>query len=59
MGQWQVWEQVFKEVGEELVEIEVSFFEEETLKGDNVRVENSRLYLFLFYLFSYFQIVRD
>ena len=41
------------------MEIEVSFFEEETLKGDNVRVENSRLYLFLFYLFSYFQIVRD
>jgi len=45
----------FEEVGEKLVKMEVSFSGRETLKGGNVKVESSELYLFSFsFLFSFF-----
>ena len=49
---------ILKEAGKKLVEIEVCFFEEKTLKGDNIRLKDSELVfllsLFYYLSFSYF-----
>jgi len=48
----EVWKKVFEEVGEKLAKIEVSFFREKTLKGDNIRIKDSGLcFIFFFFIF--------
>jgi len=49
MRWWAVWGRVFKKFGEELAKMKVSFSKGETLKRDNVRVEDDRLILFSFH----------
>jgi len=52
IGQWKIWEWIFKKVGKELCKIEVSFFREEILKRrDDVRIINNRLgFILLFFI---------